>query len=352
MHIPENYLSPSTCATMFAVMTPVWYISAKKVKVQIAEKKETIVQLGMGASLAFLIMMFNVPVPGGTTAHAVGSVLLAILLGPWAACLSVTMALILQAFLFGDGGILCLGANAFNMAFVLPFVGYGVFLLCKKIFKKHGNKIGAFAGGYIGIVCAAVMCGIELGIQPIFFKNSHGNPLYCPYPLKISIPAMVGAHLIIGLIEGTITLAVCSYIKKVAPQTIYNSNDYLPENVKTIQNNGTHIWEKSIITIIIIALILTPLGLIASAPAWGEWDSGQIVTQLKKYHLNAVVPDAFKHGQGYHAALDGYTFPGMTHGLEAALGYILCGLTAIVIFLLVAKILSGFVKNKKIIKKV
>lgn len=347
MHIPENYLSPSTCATMFAVMAPVWYVSAKKVKVQIEKKKETVVQLGMGASLAFLIMMFNVPVPGGTTAHAVGSALLAILLGPWAACLSVTMALILQAFLFGDGGILCLGANAFNMAFIIPFLGYGIFLLCRKIFKKHGDKIGAFAGGYIGIVCAAFMCGVELGIQPLLFKNSHGNPLYCPYPLRISVPAMVGVHLIIGLIEGTITLAVYSYIKKVAPQTIYHASDYLNTEVSKTQNSGMKIWKKTIIAIIAVALIFTPLGLIASAPAWGEWNASEILTQLRKYHLNAVVPDAFKHGQGYHAAFDGYAIPGMNHGIEAALGYILCGITAIVIFLLVAKILSAFVKSKE-----
>ena len=84
MHIPENYLSPETCATMFAVMTPVWYVSVKKVKQQIQENRATMVQLGIGASFAFLVMMFNVPVPGGTTAHAVGSALLAILLGPYA----------------------------------------------------------------------------------------------------------------------------------------------------------------------------------------------------------------------------------------------------------------------------
>ena len=63
--------------------------------------------------------------------------------------------------------------------------------------------------------------------------------------------------------------------------------------------------------------------------------------------MNAVVPDAFKHGQGSHAAFDGYAIPGMSHGIEAALGYILCGITAIVIFLLVAKILSAFVKSKE-----
>ena len=72
-------------------------------------------------------MMFNVPIPGGTTGHAVGGVLLAILCGPWAACLAVSVALALQAFLFGDGGLTAFGANCFNMAFVMPFTGYYIY---------------------------------------------------------------------------------------------------------------------------------------------------------------------------------------------------------------------------------
>lgn len=340
MHIPENYLSPATCATMFAAMAPVWYVSAKKVKAQIETKKENLVQLGIGASLSFLIMMFNVPIPGGTTAHAVGSALLAILLGPWSACLSVTLALILQAFLFGDGGILCIGANAFNMAFVMPFVGYGIFLLCKKIFGKKGDQIGAFAAGYFGILAAALTCAVELGLQPVLFKNAAGHPLYCPYPLNITIPAMGGVHLIVGLIEGGITLAVYAYIKKVAPQTIYNSADYNQDTPKDERK-----WSKALLPIIITALILCPLGLIASAPAWGEWDGADILAQLKKYNLPAIMPEGFKRGNNYHALFDGYAIPGMSHGLSLAIGYILCALTAIVIFLLVAKIVQAFINK-------
>lgn len=339
MHIPENYLSPATCATMIAAMAPVWYVSAKKVKVQIEEKKENLVQLGIGASLVFLIMMFNIPVPGGTTAHGVGAVLLAILLGPYSACLAVTLALVVQAFLFGDGGILCIGANAFNMAFIMPFAGYGIFVICKKIFRKFGDKIGAFVGGYLGIIAASLTCAIELGIQPILFKNSVGQPLYCPYPLKITIPAMVGVHLIIGLVEGGITLAVYAYIKKIAPQTIYHSEDYVKAN--NIKNERK--WSKALLPIIIVALLLCPLGLIASEPAWGEWNGTDIMTQLRKYNLPAVMPKAFTHNNGYHAIFDGYAIPGMSHGVSLALGYILCAASAIIIFLLIAKIIQAII---------
>ena len=124
MHIPDNYLSPQTCAVMTAVMVPVWAVSIQSVKREIPREK--IPMLGVGAAFSFLGMMFNVPLPGGTTGHAVGGTLLSALLGPYAACLAISAALLLQALLFGDGGILSFGANCFNMAFVMPFVGYAV----------------------------------------------------------------------------------------------------------------------------------------------------------------------------------------------------------------------------------
>ena len=98
MHIPENYLSPSTCAVMAAAMVPVWTYSVKKVKEEIPKVKMPL--LGIGAAFSFLGMMFNIPLPGGTTGHAVGGTLIAILTGsPSAGCIAVTIALLIQALL-------------------------------------------------------------------------------------------------------------------------------------------------------------------------------------------------------------------------------------------------------------
>ena len=124
MHIPENYLSPQTCGVMAAAMIPVWGVCIRKVKTELP--KEKIALMGVGAAFSFISMMFNIPIPGGTTGHAVGGTLIATLLGPYAACLSVSVALLLQALIFGEGGVLAFGANCFTMAFVLPFVGYAV----------------------------------------------------------------------------------------------------------------------------------------------------------------------------------------------------------------------------------
>ena len=97
--------------------------------------------LAMAAAFSFLIHMFNIPIPGGTTGHAVGAGIIAILLGPWTAVMAVSVVLIIQAIVFGDGGITAIGANCFNMAVVIPFVSYWVFRL---INGKSINGISAY----------------------------------------------------------------------------------------------------------------------------------------------------------------------------------------------------------------
>ena len=122
MHIPDGYLSPQTYLPLYGITIPILAIAARKVKKTLRSRHVPL--LALGAAFSFVIMMFNVPVPGGTSGHAVGAVIVAILLGPWAACVAVSIAIIIQAFLFGDGGLTAIGANCFNMAVVMPFVGY------------------------------------------------------------------------------------------------------------------------------------------------------------------------------------------------------------------------------------
>ncbi len=218
MHIPDGYLSPQTCGVMYAVAAPFWYIAARKLKKTLTSK--TVPLLSIFSAFSFVIMMFNVPVPGGTTAHAIGGTLIAVLLGPWAAVLGVSTALFIQAIFFGDGGILAFGANAFNMAVVLPFVGYGVYRLIAKTASKDSPRywIGAAIGGYAGINAAALCAAIEFGIQPTLFHTADGTPLYCPYNLSQAIPAMLLAHLTVaGVAEAVITGGVLIFLRKTMP---------------------------------------------------------------------------------------------------------------------------------------
>jgi cobalt/nickel transport system permease protein len=218
MHIPDGYLGPATSGFFYAVMLPIWGFASKAVKKTL--KARQVPLLAIGAAFSFVVMMFNVPIPGGTTGHAVGGVLVSILLGPWAACIAVTVSLVIQALLFGDGGITAIGANCFNMAFVLVFSGYYLY----KLFSINSDVmsarrvIAAGAAAYLAINIAALCAGIEFGLQPLLHHTVSGQALYCPYGLKAAVPAMVLEHLLFfGWIEAIITALVIKYLQKQDP---------------------------------------------------------------------------------------------------------------------------------------
>ena len=221
MHIPDGYLGPQTYLPLYGVSIGFWAIAQKKLKKQLSLKH--VPYLAMAAAFSFLIMMFNIPIPGGTTGHAVGAGIIAILLGPWTAVLAVSVVLIIQALLFGDGGITAVGANCFNMAVVMPFVSYWIFKLIKG--KAEGGArlaVAAFLAGYLGLVAAALMTAVEFGIQPLIATGANGRPLYAPYPLSIAMPAMALEHLFpFGIVEGLLTMLLLKYFLKHEPDLVY-----------------------------------------------------------------------------------------------------------------------------------
>ncbi len=221
MHIPDGYLGPTTCGFFYLLMLPIWTVASKIVKKTLKAKQ--VPMLAIGAAFSFVIMMFNVPIPGGSTGHAVGGVLVAILLGPWAACTAITVALVVQALLFGDGGITAIGANCFNMAFVLPFVGYYIYKAISYNAPMGSNRriFAAGVAGYIGINLAAFLAGVEFGLQPLLHHTAGGQALYCPYGLDVAVPVMAGEHLLIfGWVEAVVTALVIKYLQKQAPEVI------------------------------------------------------------------------------------------------------------------------------------
>ena len=122
MHIPDGYLSPATCAALYASSAPFWYVALRRLKRLLSTK--LIPLLSVFAAFSFVVMMFNLPLPGGTTGHAVGVSIASIVLGPWASILAISIALFIQAVFFGDGGITAFGANSFNMAIAGSLVAY------------------------------------------------------------------------------------------------------------------------------------------------------------------------------------------------------------------------------------
>ena len=221
MHIPDGYLSPQTYIPLYGAFAVAVTIAVKKVKKEVSARD--IPYLGMAAAFSFIIMMFNLPIPGGTTGHAVGSAVIAILFGPWAAIVAVSVALIIQALIFGDGGITAIGANCFNMAIFMPFCAYCLFrLFSKNSARKTRVFFAAFISGYLSLVMTAILTGIEFGIQPLIASSGDGKALYCPYDLKIAVPAMAIEHMLLfGIIEGLITAIIVRYFLRNEPGLIY-----------------------------------------------------------------------------------------------------------------------------------
>lgn len=328
MHIPENYLSPETCAVMTLAMAPAWYMAVSKVKKEIP--KERLPLLGVGAAFAFLAMMFNIPLPGGTTGHAVGGTLLAVLFGPWAACLAISVALGVQAVFFGDGGILAFGANCFNMAFVLPFAGYGIYSLVKKLLPAHPIA-AAGIGAYVGINGAAFCAAVEFGIQPLLFQDAAGQALYCPYPLSVSLPAMMLGHLtLFGLAEVVFTTAVLGYLTKTAPDVV---------------RGAAHVAAKTsraVYALVAFLIVGTPLGLLAEGTAWGEWGADEIAETTASGAALGYTPQGMETGFSFDALLPDYAVT----GLPDAAGYVLSAVLGAALLIITFKVLASFKKKE------
>ncbi|MEI6121997.1 MAG: cobalt transporter CbiM [Bacteroidota bacterium] len=224
MHIPDGYLSPQTYIPLLGVFVGAAAIAVKRIKIDVSVKN--IPYLGMAAAFSFIIMMFNLPIPGGTTGHAVGSAVIAIILGPLATVIAVSVALIIQALIFGDGGITAIGANCFNMAVFMPFVAYYLF----KIIRLKSQKplrvfIAAFISGYLSLVFTAILTAVEFGIQPLIASTADGKAVYCPYDLSIAIPAMAIEHLVLfGIAEGLITAFIVRYFFNKDSSLLYAIN--------------------------------------------------------------------------------------------------------------------------------
>ena len=221
MHIPDGYLGPLTYGAMYAVTIPFWAVASWKMNRTLKAKQAPF--LAIGAAFSFVIMMFNIPIIGGTTGHATGATLISILIGPWAATIAVSVALIIQALLFGDGGITAIGANCFNMAIAGVFVGYGVYWLISlgsDIGSRRRLVAGAVAA-YVSLNISALLTAIQFGIQPIIERSSSGQPLYAPFPLSVAIPAMAIEHLFLfGFVEAAVTALVIRYFQKNEPEML------------------------------------------------------------------------------------------------------------------------------------
>lgn len=210
MHIPDGRLCPYTCIACFFVALPLWVIASKKSN-EFFKTKYSNLFASIGSAFTFSVMMFNIPIQGGTTGHAIGAALLSIIFGPWVAAMLVTIALLAQALLFGDGGITTFATNSLILAFIPSFVGYYLFNLLNK--TKFDNLFlkSIFAGvaGYFSICFSSLIAGVLLGLQPLLNHDPSGKALYFFYPLSVSVSSMLFEHIsVFGWVEMIVTSVV------------------------------------------------------------------------------------------------------------------------------------------------
>jgi len=212
MHIPDGFVSPITYISATAIAIPLIAYAYKKTKEALTD--ESFALLSSLTAFSFVIMMFNIPIPGGTSGHAVGMGILAILFGPWVAAFCVSITLFIQALVFADGGITVFAVNSIAMGFAGAFGSYAVY---KLLDGRVNEKAVLFVSGWVGIVVASVVVATVLGIQPMMGLDEQGRPLYFPFALDVTIPAVVGSHaLFFGIVEGIATVLVVSFIKKLS----------------------------------------------------------------------------------------------------------------------------------------
>ncbi len=299
MHIPDGYLGPKTCLALYTVMAGVWYLAFRKTKERL--HTEQLPLCAFAAAFMFVVMMFNFPLPGGTTAHITGVTIVAIVLGPWAAIVAVSVTLLLQALLFGDGGITTFGANAFNMAFLMSVAGFYVY---SAIERGDGKRVfvASFVAAYVGVVLSALATAVELGIQPAL-EVKDGRPLYAPYSLGITLPALMVPHLFfVAPIEALATALVVTYLARTEP-AIFTAS---------VRPSAARLW-----IILVLLSLLSPVGLLASGSAWGEWGREEVLEIL------GYIPEGMDYLGGiWRGIFSDYE----VEGLGSAAGYVVSAL--------------------------
>lgn len=291
MHIPDGYLSPATCATMYAASAPFWYVALKKVQRLLSTR--LVPMIAVFAAFSFVIMMFNLPLPGGTTGHAVGVAIATIVLGPWGSILAVSVALLIQALFFGDGGITTFGANCFTMAIVGSFVAYGVYRLISgsSALTSPRRVVAGALAGYLAINAAAFVAALLFGIQPMLFKDAAGAPLYAPYPLNIAVPAMMLGHLTFaGLAELIVTGGVVAYLQRYDPTLLKLTAPGVAapgEAEREVSARGGWRATRPLWIGLAVLMLVTPLGLLAAGTAWGEWSAEDFVDPVANAAITA-----------------------------------------------------------------
>ena len=220
MHIPDGFIDVQTSAVFAGLAAAGIATALKGARTQLDEKTAPLA--GLTAVFIFAVQMLNFPVVAGTSGHLLGGALAAVLVGPWAATLALTVVLLIQGLLFADGGLTAIGLNVFNMGILGVWAGYGIFLLIRKLLPKNKSSIAAAAalGGLLSVPAAAIGFTIQYAMGGATGTVS----------ISAVLSAMVGTHVLIGIGEALITGLTVSAVLASRSDLVYgwkNNNQKL-----------------------------------------------------------------------------------------------------------------------------
>jgi cobalt/nickel transport system permease protein len=210
MHIPDGFIDIPTSAAFAAIAAVGVAASLKGAAKSLDEKTAPLA--GLTATFIFAVQMLNFPVAVGTSGHLFGSVLAAVLVGPYVATLALSVVLLLQALLFADGGLSAAGLNIFNLSLLGVWVGYGAFLLVKKVLPKNKPSI---------TTAAAIAAFISVPAAVLGFVLQYAIGANSTFSVTAVFTGMMGAHLLIGIGEAVITAFAVTAIMASRPDLVY-----------------------------------------------------------------------------------------------------------------------------------
>ena len=228
MHIPDGFLDAKVAVATGVVAAGGLGVALRHARLHFPPRR--IPLLGLAAAFVFAVQMLNFPVVGGTSAHVVGSVLVAVLLGPSAAVIVLASVLIVQCLVMGDGGITALGANIFNMGMIGAVLGWGVYYTVSRMVKGlFGRVLAASFAAWLSMVLAATICAVELAAS---------HPNLFPWPKIFYL--MAGVHVIVGLGEGIATALVLVALARTRPELLEPAATAAPSRpYRTVAAYGT-----------------------------------------------------------------------------------------------------------------
>jgi len=209
VHIRDGYIDPITAVAMFAISIAFLAWSWKKVKADYPQS--FVALLAIASAFVFAAQMINFPILFGTSGHLVGGTFLAMLLGPYAAMLSMTIVLLMQAFFFADGGLIGFGANVFNMAVVGALSFFVVKFLNRNSKSTRRLASSVFIASWLSVVVGSLVAALEIGVSPAF-ADAGG--------IAVTVPLMLFFYGVIGLGEGAITTIIVVPLQRFQPAIV------------------------------------------------------------------------------------------------------------------------------------